>query len=723
MKINSKKTTAIAVAAVMSLGMFAGCDLVLKNNTKNLSQTVATVNITDSDSFSTEFASLDSELTAKVISTASVSKLDMIELFLLGGYSQYISYGYSYEFVFNAISESLVQRQLYVQYAKAYFLANGWTDEEGVHVTYDSLTEFNKAVTDPKTGEEYTGIDYDIATLKYFLTEEECKKVDYTTRVMFNNSIDANEDDFIDLDEDEDEDHDHDHDVRTTPTGIDTKDSDYYDEHYTVYTGTGAQKDIRGSYEKKDGSTATTRLRAYNKLIERLQDNNFIQKGEDTSNIESLNYYKRENKSDYEDALLQKLTDTFTAAAEAKIDETYCQNKFEEILGTQRKNFSASYSNLESAMDSMSDTSFVLTATGNGKEESAYGFVINILLPFSASQTAELNSVSQDYGDKKGNKFATRARLLEYIKATDQRGSWFRGETDYSFKADDEAYGVSTEGQKREWLFFEDYLKEGDNVQYERLSNYLGKYTYNGTWDEETRKYKPYSITIDGFIEEMEGYLDYALETNVSSTSYAKGYYKYDPTHYYKKNKNGTNVDWSSVDYEKFVYHRGSVGFAGNYDANKIFQKESQENIAFSVINELSFAYNTDTGGLNSYLGYAVTANKTNFVNEFEYAAQDVVLKGAGNYIVVPSDYGWHIIYCTFSFVDSQYEVNGIKTPFHYDESQKDEEGTFSYLFYESLKADTATKESSNRRQKIVSSFKDSYTILNERFKDLTNPR
>ena len=705
MKIKSKKTAAIALAAVMSLGMFAGCDNVIRNNKKNMNQTVATVNITDSDTFKSEF-SLSEEITQKVISTASVSKRDLILMFVVSGYSQYLSYGYTYEDLFNRISEMLVQRQIYVQYAKSYFLKNGWTDEDGKEYTYNDLAKFNAAVKDKE------GIDYDIATLQYFLTEEESLKVDYTTRVMFNNSIDSYEDKYIE--EQEEENDEYDSDVRTTPTGIETTDPDYYDEYYRIYTGTGKQNGVYGSYETKDGSTATTRLRAYNEFIKDLRGNNLIQKGEDTSDIESLEYFKMERKRDYEDALLKKLTDTFADEAESQVDEQYCKEQFDKILKAQYEDYSTSHSNLESAMDSISDTSFVLTATGNSKEESAYGFVINILLPFSAAQSDALKEEKQDFGDTKGNNFMARARLLERVKATDQRGSWFRGETDYSFKSTD---GFTNNDDTRQWLFFEDYLKEG-NVEYKRLSNYLGKYTYNGTWDEETRKYKPNSITIDGFIKEMEGYLDSVMENGFEKAKFTAGpgdaYYKKSVNQYY--NEDGT------VDYSQFVYYENAVNFSGGFNANNMFKKGSPENNAFSVINELSFAYNTDTAGLNSYLGYAVTANKTNFVSEFEYAAQQVVLKGAGNYIVVPSDYGWHIIYCTFSFVDSKEAgAGGIRTPFEYDHTQRTEEGTFSYLFYESVKTDTATSKSSNRLEKIVAAFKDSYTIFNERFKDLTN--
>lgn len=726
MKINRKKAAAVAVAAIMTCGLFAGCDLVTRNEAKNMQQTIAEVNITESENFKTEFGTLNTDFVNKAIKTASISKRDMIAMFISSGYSNYVG-TYGYEYVFNAISESLSQRQLLVQYAKAYFLKNGWTDEEGNKVEYNELSDLT-AFNNKIEGKE--GVDYDIAVLQYFLTDKEIVKADYTTRVMFNNSIDSLEDKYIEKKEDDTK---YDSDVRTTPKGLNTTNSDYFSDKYQVYTGTGTQSGVH-VYEPKEGSTTTTRLRAYNDLLTSLKSNSLVKKGEDTSDVESLEYFKLENKTDYEDALIQKLTDEFEKQAEGKLTQTYLEETFASTLQNQKELYGKSASTLEGAMDSVSDTNFVLTATGNSKKESAFGYVINILLPFSAAQSDVLSSVTQDFGDKYGNKFATRAQLLKLIRATDQRGSWFRGETDYSFKA---ASGAFPNGDsERVWLFFEDNLndnKDKDNLsKYDRLKNYYGQYTYNGTWDEKDRKYKPNRITIDDFIGEMEEYLKYALpesatlETtktyNDPSDPNKNKYYQPDDGYYYKADDPDKGIKKGDVNYEQFVYYQGKVNFAGGFNANQIFKANTPENVAMSVINELSFAYNTDTGGLNSYLGYAVTANKTSFVSEFEYAAQKVVKEGAGNYIVVPSDYGWHIIYCTFSFVDYENGAEGdIKSPFKFVYDDINDEGTFSNLFYEDLKADTGSKESTTRSSMIVSKYKKSYTIYEDRYSDLTN--
>jgi len=181
MKMNTKKAAAVAVAAVMACGLFAGCDLVFINESENMIQTVAEVNIKSSARFEKEFDDLNKELVDKVIGTVSVSKRDMIVSFLSTGYNN-VNSGLSYEAVFNNISQGLAQRQLYVQYAKAYFMKYGWTDENGNQFFYNDLAKFNEYVKDEE-GNELTGVKYDIAACGYFLTQEEKDKADFATRV------------------------------------------------------------------------------------------------------------------------------------------------------------------------------------------------------------------------------------------------------------------------------------------------------------------------------------------------------------------------------------------------------------------------------------------------------------------------------------------------------------------------------------------------------------
>ena len=241
--------------------------------------------------------------------------------------------------------------------------------------------------------------------------------------------------------------------MRTTPTGVNTANSDFVDPAYRIYTGTGIADNAspKGSYEPVDGSTTSYRKRAYDRFITALRGNSLIEKGENTSDVESLNYFKMQKLNSYAGLLIQKLGDAFTKEAEEKIADQYCADYFTEAKANQLKDFTADISKLESAMDSISDTSFVLTAPETNFE---FGFVVNILLPFSTAQSDALKAADQDFGDTKGNKFSTRAALLKNVLATDQRGSWFTGETDYSYKPESSAAKYTGGDDKREWLFF-----------------------------------------------------------------------------------------------------------------------------------------------------------------------------------------------------------------------------------------------------------------------------
>ncbi|MDE5547847.1 MAG: hypothetical protein K2J30_02500, partial [Clostridia bacterium] len=314
------------------------------------------------------------------------------------------------------------------------------------------------------------------------------------------------------------------------------------------------------------------------------------------------------------------------------------------------------------------------------------------------------------YGDTNGKSFAQRAKLLKDVQATDQRASWFTGETDHGFKYDGVITDAYTGGNaNRTYLFFEDNLT--GNAKYEPMTKYYGKYTYNGTvTEDEDGDYiiKPNKIDIDGFMTEMEGYLNAAFGKTVATGAKVENYYDRSISAYYKD----SNIAEGKVDYSSFVYYEGKVEIA-NYDVDKIFVSGTDENKAFSIVNELSFAYNTDTAGLNPYYGYSVVTGKTSFVSEFEYAAQKACSQGAGSYVVAPSDYGWHIIYCTFVFDKD--------TPFTFKADEMTTEGTFSYNLYEKVKSSVVEKYSSNQQAEILSAYSNSTctTVYEDRYSDL----
>ncbi len=715
---SKKKAVAIVLAAAMACGTLAGCDaLTTTNITKDYAQTIAEVDLSRSEDFSEgkEFADYK-----EIITPSTISKRDMIAYYLSSGYSAQQQYGWSFSQIFDAIAQSLVSRQVFVQYAKVYLVENG--DKDGNKYSVNGYKQ--------KVGAA-TGIDGEIAGLEYFLTDAERDKALYDLKKSINNTLDSSEQGFIDLAEDGDSESTVT--VRTLPTGAETEAEDYYTNNYGIYTGHEDNQQL-GEYEKLDGSTPTTRKKAYVNFLASLKNNSLITKDDNPSDLENTSYFKTEKKSAYEAALIDKLNDKFEQETESKIKQETAVEQFNKDLASNKSSYGADRSSFETALDGMNDTSFVLAPYNNNPD---YGFVINILLPFSQLQTQQLSEYSSDLGDKEGNHFAARAHLLKGLLATDQRETWFTGEEDYSFEGGTDAYtGADAESAaERKYLFFENSFteaKEGETAKYETLKNYYGKYTFNGKVektekDGETEyKITPNKINIGGFLDEMKGYLEKA-GLGVTVTKEAPSDYFTNENYYYTedvKDESGAVIHKKGdVNYESFIYEMGKVTqFIGNdsdhyYDANEIFLKDSDENKAFSIINELSFAYNTDTAGLNSYLGYSVSPYKTSYMSEFEYAAQQVVKNGAGSYAVVPTDYGWHIIYCTFSFRDAAVAE---KNAFTFTWEDREKEGTFSYLYYESLKSTAVSTFSSNLQSDAIDRYiDDCSTIYEDRFADL----
>ena len=491
-----KKTTkvaAVALAAALSSTLLAGCDITT-DVSKDYAQVIAEVNIANSANFGSEYP----EEYKDVIGTTEITKRDMVAYFISTGYSMMESYGWTYYDTFNMISETLVNRQIYIQYAMLYLL----DDESESDIT---VAGYEAAV------EGQTGIDRRLAALAYFLDEEEEAQALYSTRQLVNNTLDSQEETYLD--------HDHSHDdsastARTTPTGIDTETEDYYNEAYRIYTGSNALADCPG-YEAPEDSTPTTRRKAYSSFLASLRANSLIESGEDLSDVESLTYFKTELASAYETAIINKLTDKFEDTIRATVNEQYAQEIYDTTYSRQETTFANDTDSFETALDGVSDTSFVLTAP-----EANYGYVINILIPFSTSQSLELENAPADLGDTKGNNFLQRAALLKNVRGTDQRGTWF--DEDYAFDGAETENAYTGGNAARSYLFFEDSL--GGNEQYERVPNYLGYYTYNGTVrqnDDESYTVRPNRITIDKFIAEMEGYLTQAAsEVSVEGDGY-----------------------------------------------------------------------------------------------------------------------------------------------------------------------------------------------------------
>ena len=138
---------------------------------------------------------------------------------------------------------------------------------------------------------------------------------------------------------------------------------------------------------------------------------------------------------------------------------------------------------------------------------------------------------------------------------------------------------------------------------------------------------------------------------------------------------------------------------------------------AMAAVNELQFAYTTDTGILSQYLGYSISAYETSYIKEFEYAAQQALRMGTGTFKVCAGDYGWHLIYVVDAF---SFDGGEVYKP-SWTKERIETEGTFENKFYEWIKESTLSNEVSTKRSEIIQLYSNDNTVTKyeNAYKDL----
>lgn len=689
-----KKTAALLLGIALTVGA-TGCNFIVTDGEKDLEQVVATVNVIEELKKDDAYKAKASDV-EKVLEnlTKEIKKRDLVSMFLSTGYQYVENYGYSYEDTFNMLMDNLVNRKIMIQVAVAYFLQNNASLSAEACTKY---VEKQTAAEQNKTKKALLEKYPEVLTLKYFLTEgceddsdtEAMKAYDiaeYSLKKSLNNSLDSIESSYISSD---DEEHDH-AEARTLPTDVDTEEDEYYTTDYDVYTGRNKKgADSCGEYEKQEGSTTATRLKAYNAFLANLQGYNLIGEEEDTKDVTLLEYYYVELSSILGQSLISKYYEALEKNISDKLDEAYMTTKYNETLALQEKSYKNDPTAFDSAMDSASADSFLLYGLND------FGYVYNILLPFSAEQNVAYTE-AKNKGLTQDRLYDVRKNLLTNVKGEDQRGSWIsmHDHANYSYVKEDGKY-----------YFFDNNVNT--TGKYKKLTQYAGNYAYNGTVteDEDGDEYKttPNKVSIDDFIEIFENYVS---ATSGATASGSKNTTTYGVTPYTTGGK---------TDYGKFTYYTGKVALTDTSAAN-FFNAESDQYKALSAVNELMFAYSTDTGCLNTYMGYAVSPYGTDFVKEFEYAAQALVKEGVGSYSVCATDYGWHILYCSFKYTGGKvYGDDG------YVHADKDTEGTFSNLFYEAMKETAYTDYATEEQNRILIKYdtENCVTRYQKRYQDL----
>lgn len=719
--MKSKKLICGALAATLTLSVaFSGCSLLSTLNEEDMKQTIATVDISKSSSLAQE--GLDGYKSA--ITSTDIIKRDLIAAFINVGYSSLTQSGLSYASIFNSLVTQLTNNAVITQYATLYML-----DEKSKQDS-DALAQFTDA---SKT---------EAQKYEYLLGGEASEQVmlaRYSLYSSVNSSLDSIEEDIIKSTGSTAGGTE----SRTTPTGVDTEVEDFYPQtasgelDYAIYTGyEGYLLDDSGLYKDDalEGTNRNTRRRAYSTFVNTLKQN-YLVSAEDTdiTDVLSISYIEDEYVAQLKQQVINSYYELFENQQQEllkKQDENGVYTVIEEKYNTYVTNAKISnstVSSFEANMGSLSDTSFVLYAPATeGTEGGTFGYVYNILLPFNAVQQQTLtqysSALSSD-GIDQGTYYLLRKELMSRITTTDQRSAWFNGATDYSFdaleegwtagEADAEKTFYNGDDASRKYLFFENNLV--NNQRYEQLDRYAGKYSYNGTvvkTNDDKYYLVPQTLDINDMLVEFSAYVNYVLgDDNATSYEISPDYDVASAEDYY------IDGNEEEIDYSKFVYATGKVdiGVASKLD---MFTGTSKQYKAMSAINELQYAYTTDTGVLSQYIGYTVSAYDTDYIKEFEHAAKEAVEAGAGNFSVCAGDYGWHLVYVTDTF-----DVVGgeVYAGAQWNADRVETEGTFENLFYTWIKDSELKDITSNQSSTIIQTYGGSATVtlFEDAYKDL----
>ena len=375
-------------------------------------------------------------------------------------------------------------------------------------------------------------------------------------------------------------------------------------------TPTGAAVDTEVTKDEKlevladgfDIGPDAKRREAFNKFINFLKINNLLGNDYKNNDITTTAYYK-ENLQNAKEAIVLE-----------KFEEAYKKQALEEL----NLNFDEDTNNVENFDDAkvlfedkkqdqmdMTNEEFV-TALKEATAQApvlygaygTYGYVYNLLLGIDDVQTSLIGKIDASKSDSE--KALERADILATTRIKDLRASWVEANYEY-----DEAT-----------------KKFGGDYTFTSVDNSLpfqgDVEVLKAKTDDEDAEYRataPY-IGLDQFIRSMNNYM-----------------------------KTGTFADTAETLTVDSVYNTatlaGSVKASGTYSDVEEYKEK---------INELLFAFSTDDGSLNTYKGYViqpeVDAQKSEeYVATFAEAGRLLLSVGGQSYVIVASDYGYHVMF------------------------------------------------------------------------------
>ncbi len=663
------KLIAVISLVAVTFGTLAGCALFETNQDRDMAQKAVTVDI--------------SAGAEKGVAT-DILKRDLIAGYMSYGYYYVQNYGYTTAKAYQLILDNLVNNAVIVQQSKKE-LAGDYkskvyvddvkvltaSDVEALEHGTDMLSLIASdndiaAYTAKNVGD--TGYAAGLADyVKGVYASADLKRTDASFRFVgdvnevlkaVSDAID-NLNSFIDSFMDSSDDHAHNHDEityspRTTPTMDAAEDTIDVEACYKVIKNdqTGLNAEITGD-----------RLKAFKKGYKRLQELGLIEsdanndkyfEGKDAPTVLSalqIDYFKNSVQSALDSKAVDKYEKALRADRVATPDELW--NEYKELGEKQSSEYAGNVSGLETALGEVSDSNFVVYNSGIG-----YGYVSHLVVEYTEAQKALIT-------EKKAEKDITKTEIADYIKTLagdivvkDLRDSWVKA-----------GYG--------------DY----DAVNNEFV--FSDKYVYN-TSDKEWNLAK-----FNGTVSGVTSYIEETDDGDVIEFRFE-------------------NVTANELGYSDFVgIVEGALGVAPVLDEAVAIpdfaaKKYDERKEILNRFEDIKFAFSTDTGNFNKYLGYVYSplTSKDQYVTEFVDACAKALKEGEGSVVMFMSEsYGLHILICTAK--EGNY---GYYTDFEAFKNDMDIKGTVAYNFKEA----NASLIESNYVSKAADRFIKEYTNKNK---------
>ena len=420
---------------------------------------------------------------------------------------------------------------------------------------------------------------------------------------------------------------------------------------------------------------------AYIKTINVLKANNLL--GDyDYKSIETIEYVKQYIVVYEENLLLEKFQDDIEKDA-----------RFE--LNVEYENIKAEYKRLYELQSQATPSSFESTlANANAQNpvlfgQEGYGMVYHILLKADEEMTKKLEDKKEEYQKNNGTPAyqnsvyrEERAKIFEGIKAEDQRKSWIESKYDFGkvIKNPLNGYNIAFEG---EYSFFSDE---------ENSLPFFGNVTHLNPLDKDNEDYKARYRVDDVKKFSLEEVVDivnqYLYNGTVGTPTVVNGITTY-------------TADQTNSDYDKRV-------------------------------KELMFAFSQDDSdtALNTYKGYAIKpqvdgTKQEEWQLEFAKAGRELIKCGENTFMLVATDYGYHIMFFSENFGNnynydtlesylnkefkfSTTDITSWEEEFNYMvENYNDYENTdnYMYILYNKLVAKYIENAYQNETQKIYADY------------------